>query len=293
VSATTAVLAPPDASMVFAPGVAGPGQVSSLNVTLSNPALNAVALDGVAFNLTLPSGLTLASAAAATCGGTLTTTAPGTLALSGASIAAGGNCQFAVNVTTSTAGSFSVTSAPVSSSNGGTGSAASATLLAALSPVIVQAISPNNVLLGTTTTLTFTLSNPNAVSLGGVGFSDTLPAGLAIANTPGIVNGCGGTVSAPAGGASLSASAVTLAANASCTISLQLLATSPGLWTNAATVNTAGVGVGNTALASVTVYIAVSTLDTAAVWSLTLLLMLLGLVQARLALHRPQRRQRG
>ena len=46
----------------------------------------------------LPSGLTVSANTLATCGGTLTTSIPGTITLTGASIAAGGNCQFQIQI---------------------------------------------------------------------------------------------------------------------------------------------------------------------------------------------------
>jgi len=85
-------------------------------------------LAGVAFNDTLPTGLTVASSSGTVCGGTLTTTNPTGISLSGATIAGGSQCQFSVTVTGAASGSYTNTTGPVSSTNGGTGNQASANL---------------------------------------------------------------------------------------------------------------------------------------------------------------------
>jgi len=281
-SATAAVLDAPTVSMNFTPNVVVPGQTATLNFSLGNPAVNSVALTNVALINALPSGLTVPGATSSVCGGTLTTTAPGSIALSGASIAVGGTCQFGVVVTTAvTAAVYNNVSGAVSSSNGGTGGTATASLVAAALPVITHTIAPSTILMGATTTATFTLSNPNGVVLDGVGLADPLPAGLIVAPAPGIVNGCGGTLAAAAGGGAITLTGATLAANASCTISVQLQGTSPGLWSSAATVNATGFGNGNTATALVTVYLPVPTLHDYAVWLLAALLLIVAAFAVR------------
>ena len=281
-TAATNVVAPPTVSMAFAPTVIAPGQQSILTFTLANPAANSVALAGVGISNSLPAGLAVASATVAACGGTVTTTAPGSIALTGATIAVGGTCQFSVNVTPAAAGIYAATSGAVSSSNGGTGGTANATLAVAVAPVIAQTIAPSVILVGATTTLTLTLSNSNPVALAGAGFTDTLPTGLAVAAVPGISNSCGGVVTANAGGNALSLSGATLAPNAVCTVSVQLQGVAAGTWTNGATITVAGLGNGNTASAVVTVYIVVPTLNNFGLLLLTgLLLVVAGTVLRR------------
>ncbi len=67
---------------------------------------------------------------------------------------------------------------------------------------IAKAFVPPGILVNGTTTLTFTLTNPNAgTALTGVGFTDAFPAGLAVAATPNATTtGCGSPTFAPAAG---------------------------------------------------------------------------------------------
>ncbi len=70
-------------------------------------------------------------------------------------------------------------------------------------PRIIKVFSPDPIAMNEVTTLTFTLTNPNASNaLNGVTFTDTLPSGLQVAATPSAVTTCGGTPTwAPAAGA--------------------------------------------------------------------------------------------
>ena len=82
----------------------------------------------------------------------------------------------------------------------GTGGTASASLAVIAPPTIAKAFGTPSILVNGTTTLTFTLTNPNAgTALTGVGFTDTLPAGLVVATPNGLASTCGGTVTAVAG----------------------------------------------------------------------------------------------
>src|SRR5262249_58507345 len=63
-------------------------------------------------------------------------------------------------------------------------------------PNISKAFGAASINLNATTTLSFTITNPNAtVAMTGVGFGDTLPAGLVVANPNGLTGSCGsGTI---------------------------------------------------------------------------------------------------
>jgi arabinogalactan endo-1,4-beta-galactosidase len=112
------------------------------------------------------------------------------------------------------------------------------------------------VALNGTTSLAFHLSNPNTgTSLTGIGFTDTLPAGLVVATPNGLTGSCGsGTIAATAGSNSVSLSAGTLASGAACDFAVNVLATAAGAQNNttSAVTSTEG-GSGLTASASITV----------------------------------------
>jgi len=128
-SVTIDIVAPPTSSQTFAPTTVAPNTSSTLTITLTNPSGNDVVLSGVGFTETLPPGLSITSNGGVTqCGGTFTTTSPDSIALTGASLAEGGQCQFIIPVAATAAGSYTATTSAVTSQNGGTGSTASATL---------------------------------------------------------------------------------------------------------------------------------------------------------------------
>jgi len=109
-----------------------------------------------------------------------------------------------------------------------------------------------------TTALSFTIANPgaNLISLSGIAFSDTLPAGLVVATPNGLIGTCGGgTITATAGTNIISLSGATLAAGASCTFSVNVSATAIGVMVNTTSNVTAMAGtiVGGTATATTSV----------------------------------------
>src|SRR5438270_436706 len=95
---------------------------------------------------------------------------------------------------------------------------------------ISKSFSPNPILAGGTTTLTFTITNPNAtVALAGVAFTDLLPAGLRIATPSGLSGTCGGgMISAPAGGGGVNLASASIAAGSSCMFSVNVTGTQSG-----------------------------------------------------------------
>src|SRR5579864_4358301 len=253
-TATLHVEAPPSIAKAFNPSTIALNSTTSLTFTITNPAANVDALTGVAFTDTLPTGLTVANATSTVCGGTLTTTAPTGISLTGATIAANGQCQFSVTVTGAASGQYTNTTGAVTSTNGGTGNTATANLTVASPPSIAKAFGAASIPLNGTTSLTFTINNPNTgVALSGVAFTDNLPAGLVVATPNGLNNTCGGTATAVAGSGSISLSGGTLAASASCTVVVNVQGTTAGVKNNSVQVTSTEGGTGNTSNASITV----------------------------------------
>src|SRR5262249_61771299 len=152
----------------------------------------------------LPAGLTVASGNSSQCGGTVTTTAPGTISLSVGSIPTRRTSDLTVTVTGSTAGVKNNTTGNVSSANGGTntgaGGTASASITVVAPPTITKSFSKDVAPIMGVVTVSFTITNPNAtVALTGVGFTDTFPSGMIVATPPNATDTCGGAF-APAPG---------------------------------------------------------------------------------------------
>jgi hypothetical protein len=125
----------------FSPASIPLGHTTSLNFTITNPKGNTTALTAVGFVTSLPAGLTVASAKKSVCGGTLQTTAPGTIAIWGpAKIAVGSKCAFSVTVTGHAMGTYSNTTGIVSASEGGNGNAATATVTVGPAPTPKPAV---------------------------------------------------------------------------------------------------------------------------------------------------------
>jgi arabinogalactan endo-1,4-beta-galactosidase len=123
-------------------------------------------------------------------------------------------------------------------------------------PTIGKAFGAASVALNGSTTLTFTLSNPNAsLSLSGIGFTDPLPAGLTVASPNGLTGTCGGgTITAAAGSISVSLSGATLAGGVSCTFAVNVMGTTAGAQNNVTSaVTSTEAGTGGTAAAQITV----------------------------------------
>jgi hypothetical protein len=146
-------------------------------------------------------------------------------------------CNITLNVMGTTAGVKNNATSNVTSVDT-IGNAASASLTVTspgvvLAPSIAKAFGVSSVALNGTTSLTFTLANPNATALTGVAFTDALPPGLVV-NTPnGLAGSCGGgTITAVAGSSSISLVGATLAGNGNCAFSVNVLGTTSGLKLN-------------------------------------------------------------
>ncbi|HET9209315.1 MAG TPA: hypothetical protein VFR03_02890, partial [Thermoanaerobaculia bacterium] len=235
----------PTLSKAFAPGAVAVNGTSTLTFTITNPNPT-VALSGVSFTDTLPSGLSVTSGTSSQCGGTLTRTAPSTLSFAGGTLAAGASCTVTATVTATTAGPHDNVSGFVSSTqsganNGATG-IATASLTAVLPPVIAKQFAPNPILAGGVSTLTFTITNPNQnQALSGVAFTDTLPTSpgsmvVAASPNPMVSIDCGTspapTFSPSAGAGTITFSGGTIAGGATCTVKVDVTAPVAGTYNN-------------------------------------------------------------
>ena len=108
---------------------------------------------------------------------------------------------------------------------------------AAVQPSIAKSFSPDPIAVNGVSTLTFTLTNPNAAPLTGATFTDTLPSGVQVAATPSASTTCGGspTWAPPAGSTTLtfgSPAGAILPASSACTVSVNVTATTGGAYSN-------------------------------------------------------------
>lgn len=172
------------------------------------------------------------------CSATLTGTGSGSTSInvSNVGLAAGASCQVGINVTSSTVGTVNNQTSTVSSNEAGTGSASNTASLAVggsgiLPPTIGIAFNPSTIQVNFSTTLTFTISNPNGSnSLSGVSVTDSLPGNLFVLSpSNGLTGSCGsGTITAVAGSQSIGLSGGTLGAGGGCTFSVNVTATATG-----------------------------------------------------------------
>ena len=263
---------------------------STLTFTIANP--QAIALTGVTFSDTLPTGLVVAnpptvsaiSCTSGTLAGTINATAGSdTISLTGGSLAvSAAGCTFSVRVQGTKAGSYTNTTNAIKADYAGsnTGGAnvgyGSAPLTVVDPPVVSKAFGASSLLTNGTTTLTFSLCNPNAASLTGVQFSnslgvatpDTLPSGLVVgtpANVSAVTCNDGGSLTGQtitAEGNTIALTNGTLSAGATCyfTVDVKSDGSSTGIKTNSVQVSATETGTGNTSTANILVKDQVSAL---------------------------------
>jgi uncharacterized repeat protein (TIGR01451 family) len=264
-------------SKVFSQTKIAPTNTSTLTITISNVASGSVPLTALALTDTLPSGITIASTptASTTCtSATLTATAGASnVSITGASIPAAGNCTISVNVTGTTVGSYTNTipANAITTTQGATnGAPATATLQIAdaTGVTLTKSFTPARMAPGATSVLTITIANAatGAITLTGAALTDTLPATVTIASTPNASTTCGaGTVTAVAGGSTVSLANGTVGGGATCTITVSVTGNVDGTYTNTIPVGafTSSQGASNASAATATLMIGVPVIVTA------------------------------
>jgi len=253
-SPTRAGLVPPDFTMNFDPGTIGPGTAAELIHVVTET--NGSPVEDLAFVHTFAAGLTLASPAGAssTCiGGTLDAPAGGsTLTFSGGALAANTSCEIRVLVTGPAVATYINVTGDLTSSQGNSGTASADLIIAADRPGFSKSFSTPTATIGQRQQLTFTIDNTlNTDEATNIAFSDSLPAGLVVADPANAGNTCqasltspfplefdGGILTADPGGSVISLgsgggeNAAAVAAGETCTIEVDVVSSGVGALDN-------------------------------------------------------------
>ena len=232
----------------FSPSVIEAGAQSTLTLDIYNT--NVVPNDQTgaspAIIDTMPAGLQIVPGSAATscAGGTASAGVDGSgnsfLRLDGGLFPASGVCQVTAQVTSSTTGTY-LNQIPVGALQSNTGSQspdpAEATLRVIQPPTIVKSFGPNVIAAGESSTITFTISNPNNAAalpagMNGIGFSDVL-SNMTISAPLSLGGTCSGyTTDAAIGATSFNVANISLNPGASCTFTLPVTSSVVGVHDN-------------------------------------------------------------
>lgn len=192
-------LVPPTIAKAFSPTTINVNGVSTLTMTLGNLNGSALSLTGNLID-TLPAGVVVAApnGLAGTCTQASVTAVPGAATITyanGAAIQTAVGCTIIVNVTSSTAGSYTNTIPRGGlTTNGGNNdqpAVAGLVVRAPVPPTVTKSFSPNTINLGGTARLSINLGNSNASSVTlNSALTDSLPAGVSVAAVPNIGGSC-------------------------------------------------------------------------------------------------------
>ncbi|MEM1234008.1 MAG: hypothetical protein AAGH70_07760, partial [Pseudomonadota bacterium] len=253
---TLTVVEYPSLSKSFSPASIGNGEVSTVTVTLNNPNSAAdlpAGLTGVSFSdvmtdmvLAAPPdvrGTCAPETFAASAGGA-------SFLVSGLAIPPASSCTVQFDVTSTVAGTHpNQTTGATTDQTGGIGAPSNSvdlTVGAASVVTISKEFAADPVLPNTPTTLLFTLTNPNAgaAAIDPIGFSDTFPTSpgaMVVATDPRLYSTCDGAVlnlsgaAVAAGDTGIQLQGGTVPGNGTCTISVDIVASTPGSYTNTST----------------------------------------------------------
>ena len=254
-TATLTVTAPgnPILTKVSAPNPVQVNTPATLTFTISN---KTTATNDMGFTDTLPAGVTVSTPA--TFGGTCTSTTGAalvrtavaggnTITVTGVDLAASASCTVTINIQSATPGSYPNTSTNISALAAGLTATTLSDTLTVEAATLTKAFSPATIPVNAISTLTFTITNGGGLlAEPGLGFTETLPAGLVLAN--GVTsNTCSGYLTNSANGALTAggntvklASGTLVLGQTSCTITVNATSATAATYINA-TANVTGV----------------------------------------------------
>ena len=99
-------------------------------------------------------------------------------------------------------------------------------------PAFSKAFLPDTIGPGSVATLTFTVTNGGSVEVTDLAFTDTLPAGVTIAAPPVAVSTCGGALTAPQGGSTITFTGGVLPPFLLCVLSVNVTAATAATYMN-------------------------------------------------------------
>jgi len=227
--------------------------IDNLNATL--PGLTALGLPlsdacGDGSNLFLPTFATSAQTARGA------EVSDNQLFLIGGNLAPGASCTFEVSLVVPSStppGTFTNVTSPIIGEGGSIVAQPAIddlTISAATPPSLSKVFTPAEVDQGSVSRLVFTINNGRAEA-SGIGFTDNFPSGLQVATPANLINTCGGDFTNSS--TVLSLSGASLAAEASCTISIDTVASSAGVFTNTTSELVSSLGSNGPATATLTV----------------------------------------
>ena len=237
----------------FNPVIVTGGVPSTLTLTLTNPP--GATLHGVGFTDVFPPGIQVYSvpAVTSTCAGGTVTAIPGDskVSLSGAVMPSGSTCDITLQTTSIKFLNLTnyIPAGAVVSSEGYTNPQQVAATLSTLQGLgVMKAFSPAYVTQDTVTRLqmwlvsTFDPNAPTPLTLTGVSYTDTLPDGVLVASFPNAVTTCAGTgtgglaeITTSNNGVTngiVTVSQATIPPNSICSISVDVVASELGVYTN-------------------------------------------------------------
>jgi uncharacterized repeat protein (TIGR01451 family) len=270
-TAKITAIAPPTFTKFFGAPTIPIGGTTGLTFEMSNPnpagATPPNALDDVAFTDPLPPGLIVATPADAllTCNGgsdglVLAQSGSSSISFQGGTLNPQSACFLTVNVTGTAAGMQTNSTSqlvagfgPIPNSDTPWGNAV-AGITVAQPPIIAKAFGADSIPLNGTTSLTFTITDPNTtVAVTNVKFSDTLPAGLVVATPSGASGACAaGTFTANAGSNTISLTGGMIGGAAPCVLTVNVTGTAYGIKQNSVQA-TSDEGASNVATATLVV----------------------------------------
>ncbi len=219
-------------------------------------------LSGLAFtddlSAVIPGLVAIDTPQSAVCGGASTLSGTGLLTFSGGGLEPGTSCSFDVTVEVppdAAAGTYPNTTSDLSASGVMVGAPGTDDLVIEPPPGFSKSFAPATTGVGVASTLTFTIDNgASSLAASGLDFTDNLPAGVTVTTPANASTTCtGGTLTGPPGSGTFSYTGGTVAAGASCTVSVDVVASSTGSFINTTGELTSSSGSSGTGSSTLTV----------------------------------------